>query len=76
MYRCLLLYKSCNRAISHNLVWPLLIARDLGPVPSFVRNMKLYYLRAMNFGVPLSLYAWDLSKKSLPPNETISRGRY
>ena len=73
MYRCLLLYRECNRAVGRNLIWPQLVARDLGLVPSFIRNMKLYYLRGMNFGVPLSLYTWertnDLTKKPLPPNE-------
>ena len=66
MYRCLLLYRECNRAVGRNLIWPLLITRELGPIPSFTRNMKLYYLRGMNFGVPLNLYAWD---ESLPLEE-------
>ena len=59
LYRCSMLYRSCHLAIDRNLVWRQLIERDLGVVPSFVGNMKLYYLRGMNFGVPLTEYEWS-----------------
>ena len=37
-------------------MWRPLIARDLGLLPHFVHNLKLYYLREMRFGVPLPMY--------------------
>ena len=68
LYRCLLLYKECNRAVGGNLVWQQLIARDLGIVPTFIRDLKLYYLRAMNFDLPLTLYVYE-PDESLPPKQ-------
>ena len=56
LYRCQTVFKECNRAVGRALVWRPLIARDLGLLPSFITNLKLYYLREMNFGVPLPYY--------------------
>ena len=56
LYRCMLLFKVCNKVLNRNLVWPHLVARDLAPVPEFTVNLKLYYLRAMNFSVPSTEY--------------------
>src|SRR5579864_368134 len=36
LYRCMLLYRECHRAVSRNLLWRWLIERDLGLVPLFV----------------------------------------
>lgn len=45
--------------LANNDFWTRLIRRDLGVVPCFAVNMKLYYLQGMNFGVPLTVYRLD-----------------
>ena len=63
LHRCLLLFRPCYRSMCQNPIWSDLVVRDLGLVPRFAINMKLYYLRAMNFGVPLTEYEVDLRTK-------------
>lgn len=62
LYRVILLYQEANKAISRGLIWTALIRRDLGLVPDWAKDRKLYYLREMHFGVPLNVYSWNAQK--------------
>lgn len=78
LYRCMLLYHNCHRATKHNPIWSHLIRRDLGVVPSFVGNLRFYYLRQMNFGVPLNLYTWkpgESTVRLIDKDVILSKGK-
>lgn len=58
LYRMILMYKEAHRVLN-NTFWRNLIVRDLGVVPDFIDEYRLYYLKQMHFGVPLTLYGLD-----------------
>lgn len=62
LYRLLFLSHQLNGYINKNLFWRELIVRDLGLVPLYTTNYKLYYLKQMKFGVPLTMYRAPINK--------------
>jgi hypothetical protein len=51
-YRLYHLINVVRKIVNSQIFWKQLIERDLGVVPSFKVDFKLYYLRAMKFPIP------------------------
>lgn len=62
IYRLLFLSHQLHRVVYFPLLWINLIIRDVGVVPDFIMNHRLYLLRQLKFQLPLSLYRYELGR--------------
>jgi len=60
LYRLHFFNKKVREIVDNKYFWMKLIERDVGVVPDFIANtssqLRLYYLKKMNFNVPLTIY--------------------
>jgi len=63
LYRLIFFNKRVHEIVDNKYFWRKLIERDVGVVPDFIANtlsqLRLYYLKKMNFNVPLTIYGLD-----------------
>lgn len=73
-YRLIMINRESRKVIGVPF-WRDRIARDLGIVPDFVKNYKLYYLKQTHFGIPLEMYRVE-NGKLIPEDDGIIEANY
>lgn len=75
IYRLLFLRKEFFTMLMNKFFWRELVVRDLGPIPEFNNDYRMYYLKQMHFVVPLNLYKIPM-RESLRSPELLQRLMY